>query len=276
MIREEKNHQYLINLYSSVDEALFGTAISEEKIWELIINFCTIIEKVIKIQLHELNPVLIYEYTEIKDPNSLIKIVNKQELDSFKTIKMWDALQRYQSLFNIFTEVEVPAILSIYEHRKNLIHGINSEENIILEKENIIKKMGTIWGKIAKQMESVFWKELIKSKKPKKIYSEAELEKILKKEVEKKIQKRWYDSDIFLTTNLTEPYNFDFNNKEKCPRCGNYTFYLDNWSNYINTFRDFTKIGNLSPYWISNLYKCSTCKLELTEKEYEISKKLRL
>lgn len=274
MKKENKDYWYLINIYSYVDEYLSDKAAQEDRITEVIVNFCTVIEKIIKIQLYNKNPILIYENSQIKDNNALIAIIKKNIEIDMKTIIFEEALTRYQLLFNRFSEDEIIVIRDIYKHRKNLVHWINPDNNIILERENILKKMGTVWSKVSKEMASVFGNSLIKSRKPKKVYSETELEKILEEEVKKKIDK-WNNNTItwtirFYTNSHIRKLWYSLG-EEKCPRCGNYSFSLDNWNDYDIINRTASKLWN---YWVSNLYKCSECNLELTQKEYEISKRI--
>ncbi len=117
----------------------------------------------------------------------------------------------------------------------------------------------------------IFGKSLIKANKPKNKYSEEELENVLIEEVKKKIEnnKIGYDG-VFHPIN-TEDYSISpFIGGEKCPRCGTYEFSTESLLN-SDTFS-----GLATRYRLSDLYKCKKCHLELTMKEYEIAKKIKL
>ncbi|KKR60954.1 MAG: hypothetical protein UU01_C0031G0014, partial [Parcubacteria group bacterium GW2011_GWA2_40_37] len=57
---------------------------------------------------------------------------------------------------------------------------------------------------------------------------------------------------------------------ESCPRCGAYSFSLDEINSGVISLSSIYNAGTFS-----DLYKCKSCNLELTKKEYEIAKKLK-
>jgi hypothetical protein len=273
---KKENYQYLLQLYSLVDEYLAGIIKKQENFPEVVVSFCIITEKIFKIKLHKINPVLIFENSRIKDDDSLVTVINKKESD-IETIKIEKLLNRYKLMFDgEFSDAEIQVIIDIYNIRNHFIHGYKSDENILADKENIVKKMGTVWEKISVQAMTIFGKNLVKAKKPKEKYSKEELEKVLVEQVRKKIESYKNDiNNIYPRTIMSPNYpsiNTFANVGEKCPRCGEYGFSKGSFN------QDLFSISNVNPYQpnvTSDLYKCSRCDLELTEKEYEIAKEIK-
>ena len=52
---EKKNYQYLLNLYSLVDDYLARSSYKEEDLPEVVVAFCTVTEKIFKIKLYKKN-----------------------------------------------------------------------------------------------------------------------------------------------------------------------------------------------------------------------------
>lgn len=284
--KNNKNFKYLLGLYSLVDDYLANVPTKQENLPDVVVSFCIATEKIFKIKLHKKNPVLVYENCKTKEDDALIAIIKERELD-IETIRIRETVSRYNLMFNFFSEDEIQVLFDIYNIRNHFVHGYKSDDNILLEKENIVKKMGTVWEKISIEAVSIFGKDLIKSNKPKKKYSEEELEKVLIEEVRKKIQ----STDEYNVFSVISPRGFNYQNPisserlsviaptaygfmgvgDQCPRCGSYDFSLDS--------QDFNSVSLNSLYnygkTFSDLYKCKKCNLELTKKEYEIAKKLK-
>ena len=268
---KKQNYQYILRLYSFVDEYLADIPTNQENLPDVIVSFCTVTEKLFKIKLHKENPVLVYENTKIKEDDALIAVVKGKKL-SIETIRIRETIGRYKLMFDgEFSDDELQVLTDIYNLRNHFIHDYMSDEDILSDSENIIKKMGTVWEKISAQAVSVFSKALIKANKPRKKYSEEELEKVLIEEVKKKIESNEseYSFPRFTTDEI---HSSSFNSNEKCPRCGSYEFSTDGIlnSNIFSPTVVFPSIRN-----VSDLYKCKICHLELTIKEYEIAKKLK-
>lgn len=188
MKKIEGNYEYLLRLYSQVDDYLADIPSKQENLPEIIVAFCITIEKLFKIRLHGENPVLVYDNTKIKENDALVAIIKEKEL-SIETIRIAETINRYKLMFeNDFSDDEMQVLIDIYNTRNHFIHGYKPDGDLLLDKENIVKKMGTVWEKISIQAVSIFGKDLIKANKPKKKYSEEELEKVLIEEVKKKIQ----------------------------------------------------------------------------------------
>lgn len=268
MVKKKQNYKYFFRLYSLVDEYLASIPAKQENLPDVIVSFCIVVEKIFKIKLHKENPVLVYENTRIKEDNALCTVIKGKELN-IETIRIRETIGRYRLMFEgEFTDDEMQVLIDIYNTRNHFVHGYKPDDDALSDKENIIKKMGTVWEKISNQAESLFGKDLIKVKKPKEKYSEEELEKVLIEEVKKKIENTEADHNSSLVAG-TEIY-FPSLNSEICPRCGNYGFSIDNQLVY-NIF----STTEISPYSVSDLYKCKKCHLELTRKEYEITKKIK-
>lgn len=278
MEERKENYQYLLRLYSLVDEYLADTPGKQENLPEVIVAFCVITEKLFKIRLHKENPVLVFENAKFKGDDTLVSIIKEKELD-VETIRMRETLNRYKLMFqDEFSDDEIQVLISIYCIRNHFIHGYKPDDKILSDKENIINKMGTVWEKISTQAISIFGKALIKANKPKTKYSEEELEKVLTKEVKTKIEPT---KNILGTLTFSDDINHvsEYNRfsiglvGEKCPRCGSYGFSLDEPNLDIYSTVTFSLCNPSTTY--SDLYKCKKCGLELTKKEYEIAKKIK-
>lgn len=276
MTNKSNNYHYLLRLYSLVDEYLANTSAKQESLPEMVVSFCIVAEKILKIRLHEKNPVLIYENGKMKECDALIAVVKDCEVE-IETIRFAETVKRYSMMFNEeLSENEVQVLMDIYQIRNHFIHGYKSDDRILSDKENILKKMGTVWEKVSAQAISIFGKDLIKANKPRRKYSKDELEKILIEEVKKKIQSdKILLMDSFHSHNAYNPLAFhaipyssmlNIAVDEKCPRCGFYGFSVGQ--------KEIYGYEILEPAFRSSLYKCSRCNLELTEKEFEIAKRL--
>lgn len=278
---KKQGHPYLINLYTKVNEYLADYSNNDDNLADIIVSFCIVVEKTLKIKLHEKNPVLVFDVLKLKDNDSLTSVVTKKE-NSIDTIRIVDVIERFKILYqNVFSEEELQALLDIYFVRNNLIHGYKTDDIVIADSENLIKKMGTIWEKFTEQATVIFGKENIKVNNPKRKYSEEELESVLIEEVKKKIESQEnynyfgilnrFAGETLSVENEFSPSAMLFD-LEKCPRCGSNSLSLDNGRNYING-TVFARNPLLKPY--TNLYKCKICSLELTKKEYDIAKKIK-
>ncbi|MCR4334761.1 MAG: rod shape-determining protein [Patescibacteria group bacterium] len=276
--KNDKNYKYLLRLYSVVGEYLFDVPTKQEDLPEIVVSFCIVTEKILKIKLHDENPVLVYENTKIKENDSLVAIIKGKELN-IETIRIRETLDRYKLMFkNDFSDDEMQVLIDIYKVRNHFVHGYKSDAGILSDRENIVKKIGTVWEKISTQAISIFGKDLIKANKPKKKYSEEELEKVLIEEVKTKITPIKNTLETMVFGGLAIPmytrssaYGYSITGEE-CPRCGAYDFSLDGSDSDI-----FPQAASLygSSRTFSDLYKCKKCNLELTKKEYEIAKKLK-
>jgi hypothetical protein len=284
------DYKYLLKLFNLVNEYLSGVKENEENLSEIIVAFCIVSEKIFKIALYKVNPILVFNGSKLKDENELISIIKNQE-KNIETIKMVDAANRYKAIFeNKLTNDEAQVLVDIYNIRNGLIHGYKSDSKILLDSDDIIKKMGTVWEKISAEVVLVFGADKIRTSKPRKKYTEEELENILLEEVRKKINEptNHYNGSLFslddqslniltsrsqyldVAKNVTAQFSPSYGSVllERCPRCGNYSFSGEGSRADIITAFNLTKK-------IVSLYKCSICNLELTEKEYEIAKKIK-
>lgn len=277
MKTDDKNYKYLLRLYSLVDECLASASEGQNNLAEVVVAFCIVTEKLFKLRLHGKNPVLVYEGSRLKDDDSLVSVIKEKEL-SVETIRIRETLNRYKLMFqDEFSDGEMQVLSDIYNARNHFVHGYKSDDDILSDSDNILKKMGTVWSKISVQAVSIFGKDLIKANKPKKKYSEEELEKVLTEEVRTKIKsiKSEYgmyalNNDMYSMSNYMSAFGLT---GEKCPRCGSYEFSLDETSPNMDALlvtRIYSQRINFS-----DLYKCKKCGLELTKKEYAIAKKLK-
>lgn len=275
MIKIKKiDHKYLIDLYYSVGEYLSASTNNDRDLPNIIVSFCTVCEKVFKLILYRENPVLIFDVSRMKDDDSLVAIIKKNNKD-IETIKMRDTVNRFRLFFKEkFSEDEMQSLLSLYNVRNELIHGHLIDEKVIINKDDVIKKMGTIWEKISKEVIFLFGKNEIKYSKPKNKYTESELEKVLVEEVRKKIKNEnenlffpSLSSSLKLVPEFPNSLAGHYSGK-KCPRCGSYNFALKKANSNNNITPDYFS-------GIASLYLCNNCNLELTQKEYEIAEKIK-
>lgn len=285
MKKKKPNHKYLLSLYSRVDDFLSSGDITKEDLPDLIVSFCIVFEKVLKIKLHNKNPFLIFDGSWIKDDNSISIIALKKE-ESIETSKIKNILNRFEIVFKgVFTQDELQALKDIYEVRNYFVHGYKADDQIDIDVEDMVKKMGTIWEKISKIAISLFGKENIKTGKPKKKYTEKELENVLEEEVRKMIKPLRTETRFGVLQTIQEVYTqpvgtaFSSYFRERCPRCGSYAFSLDDSRNpWQSSYADLgihAATGTAIVDGGSLLYKCKDCHLELTEKQYEIAKRIK-
>ncbi|MEK7650664.1 MAG: hypothetical protein AAB364_02235 [Patescibacteria group bacterium] len=273
---KKKEHKYLLYLHGRVNDYLTGNPDDKENLPDIIVSFCTVVEKILKIKLHRKNPVLIFDAGKLQDDNALATVVKKKEKD-IKTAKIAGILARVKIIFSrIFSEEELQILTDVYNIRNEFNHSYKSDDEILLDPEDVVKKMGTLWGKISKQAVSLFGKDNVKTGIPKRKYSEEELEQVLIEEVRTKI-KAMGETGNFIYPRKWLTYNVDtasyYPRGNKCPRCGSYGFSSDESDSYAtNVFSPTVHFGGVS---FPDLYKCKDCHLELTSKEYEIAKKLK-
>jgi len=283
MKKSKLNHKYLFHLYARVDTYLSSDHDGANSLPDVVVSFCVVVEKILKIKLHRKNPVLVFDNSRIKETDALLAVVLRKDRD-IETSKIGSILERFKIMFkDIFSDDELQALLDIYDVRNCFVHGYRADNKIVFNDEDIIKKMGTIWEKISIQVVVIFGKESIKSAKPKKKYSELELEQALINEVKTKINMEKGSFGYHtLATSVLFPYhtasalNYPSEAVE-CPRCGVYGFSVgDDRASLMPFIRMSTFNANdVSSYSGSGLYKCGNCHLELTKKEYEIAKKIK-
>lgn len=274
MRKKISNHKYLLSLYSRVDEFLSDEDVAQHDLPNIIVFFCTVTEKILKIKLYNKNPILVFDGSRVKDDNSISIIALKKEKD-IETLRIENIINRFSMVFrNIFTSDELQALRDLYHIRNCFVHGYKTDDKIDFDTEDILKKMGTVWEKITKQAIILFGKDIIKENKPKKKYSEEELEKVLTEEVKKKIQGTKYSFGQY-PYEYQDLISYSTLIGETCPRCGSNSFSKERGEDGLEPFM-FTGISRLySGDGIVDLYKCKKCHLELTQKEYEIAKKIK-
>lgn len=276
-MRKEKKYRYLLHLYSQTDQYLANT-LASENLPEMIVSFCICVEKIFKIRLFKKNPLLIFDNSKIKENDRLVSLVKRKYLTT-ETIRFNELLIRYKLMFpKKFSDEEIQVLIDIYNIRNHLLHSHNDDEEILSDPEKIIKKMGTVWEKISKEATIIFGQSLIKANKPRKKYSEEELESLLIAEVRKKIESTRKKESLYssiMGTYERKFEDFSFNpSAEKCPRCDKFTFELESLNKDIYSPLITTAMIFDSPKRYSGLYLCNSCNLELTKKEYEIAKKI--
>lgn len=98
----------------------------------------------------------------------MISVLAKNIVVDAETIKIHSTLNRFEILFDkTFSAQEILSIKDIYVVRNSLVHNYLSEENLIKDKQGLIKQMSYIWPKISKLAKSVLGRERILSSKPK-------------------------------------------------------------------------------------------------------------
>ncbi len=279
MGEKKLNHKYLIGIYSRVDEFLSNNTVVHEELPDSIVSFCIVVEKILKIKLYVKNPFLVFDAHLAKDDNSISAIALRKE-GTIETLRIKNILNRFKIIFkDTFTPNEIQAIEDIYKVRNCFMHGYKPDDQIDFGAEDVVNKMGTIWEKISNMAILLFGEAVIKNRKPKKKYTEEQLERVLKEEVEKIIAPLGDRGDSISCMNIQSVYSptASFLRGDECPRCAAYTFSLGGYKNDLlsaNGQIDFLSAG-ISRDTNPNLYKCRNCNLELTEKQYEIAKKFK-
>lgn len=277
---KKDNHKYLLSLYSKVNQFLASNQNDQEELPDVVVSFCIVVEKILKIKLHKKNPLLVFDVSRMKDDDSLSSAVLKKE-ENIETIRIQNVIRRFEIVFKeVFSSGELQALKDVYGMRNHFVHGYKSDSKIDFDREDIIKKMGTIWDKIPQLAIALFGKDSIKRSIPKKKYTEEELEAVLIEEVKKKVgaNKNIYSSRVYdfgIRDHDPESvlaWSFD-SVGGKCPRCGFYGFALESSQ---PDFEPYAPVASASRFGVSpsDLYKCKKCHLELTRKEYEIARSL--
>lgn len=275
--RKNSNYKYLLSLYARVDDFLSKDA--QEELPDVIVSFCIVNEKTLKLKLYNKNPLLIFDQSTFKVDDALSAIALKKERD-IETAKVQTILNRFGIVFkNVFTPDEIQALIDIYAVRNYFVHSYIPDDKIIFDPEDMVKKMGTVWEKISKIAIALFGKENIKNGRPKKKYTEKELEQVLETEVRKMIEPLQKKREIYA---LDEYIDVGASVKtlwrhDECPRCGAPYFSTDDQKDeWTAIATDFARPIYTKYPWVqkSVLYKCKKCNLELTEKQYEIAKNI--
>jgi len=274
---KKNEYKYLLYLYNQVNRFLSSRDVeSDECFPEKLVSFCIVIEKLIKIKLYKKNHVLIFDVSNLKDLDMLVAIIDGSD-KNIETIRIDLLLERCKSFFpNFLTENELSVLRDIYRIRNQFIHDYKSDDCIKYDKLDIISKMGSIWDKISRHTNTVFGKELIVKNQPKIKYTEEQLNKVLEDEVRMKIMNTELDMGAILRYRHDENYNninlFQLGT-DMCPRCGSYGFELSG-DHDLFLYEVYRLNGHLSNRFL-DLYKCKSCNLELTRKEYEIARKIK-
>jgi hypothetical protein len=285
MSKKAKEYDYLLHLYARVNKYLNDDRQKIGELQEVIVSFCIVVERILKMKLHTKNPLLVFDVSRFKNDDGLLSTLALGTEDSVETINIYSALARFEILFKKqLSKDEVESIKNIYNIRNKFVHSYCSEDEMIADKEGVVTQMSFIWPKISKITQSILGKERILSIKPKKTYTEEEFKKAMLEEVMKKIRqpvKNIYGNIAEITLDESTGY---FNTSSKqCPRCGNLSF---NASDSYGS-SGFGIGGNVSffePAIYSSvigrgvggfelhaqLYKCSKCNLELTQNDYDL------
>jgi hypothetical protein len=194
---------------------------------------------------------------------------------SIETINVHSALTRFGIVFEgFFSGEEVIGIKDIYNIRNIFVHSYLSEEKILADSDELVKKMSFIWQKISKLSKSVLGTKRISVIVPLKTYTELQFNQAIVDELLKKLKQKT-NSDSFVTYDVTTfPTNFLFNSigNENCPRCGYSTFKnIDGYGSGLIRSDIWGVVQD--QYTNSDIYRCTHCNLELTSVEYDLYKK---
>ena len=69
MKKEEYN--YLFYLYNRINDFLSDEKWKDHELGDIIVSFCTVFEKILKIKLYKKNPMLVYDSRKLKDNNEI-------------------------------------------------------------------------------------------------------------------------------------------------------------------------------------------------------------
>ena len=275
MARKKDEYKFILHHYTCVNEYLSSDTQSDDEFPNMVISFCIVVEKILKLYLHKKNPILVFETSSVKDTHSLIAAVLNKDKD-LKTPPIDEVIQRFLAVYpKKLSEDGGQAIRDIYKVRNKFVHDYKPDNKLIFNEEDILNKMGLVWDMIADLAIRKFGKEEIKKSIPKRKYTEQELEKVLEEEVEQMIQNNQQNA-FPITRPLTYPVaGSAFKNGigalsltasgDVCPRCKE------------NSFSRESRSYNLYDYGSRSnrqLYKCESCGLEMTDRQYDIAKKI--
>lgn len=278
---KKADYTFLLQNYSKISEYLSSDTPAKEDFPDIVISFCTVVEKILKIKLHKKNPILVFDLGVIKDANTLARISLRKE-ETVITARIDEIVRRFRLIFpKDFSEDKEQALLEIYQIRNRFIHDYKPTNKISFDQEDLVKKMGTIWEEVSDLAIKLFGKQEIKRSIPKKKYSEQELEQVLENEVQEMIRPVHVIGTGFGVLRSATAARASFSPTfssfgEQCPRCDKYTLSLGTnknslWAGGIG--------GSMATYVFpqnnSSLYKCESCNLELTSKQYAMAKRIR-
>ncbi|MEI6352906.1 MAG: hypothetical protein WCO35_03150 [Candidatus Nomurabacteria bacterium] len=273
-----KDYAYISKLYSEIKNTLKSkNNINLVEKLSLVVNFCVLLEKLIKLRLSVENKLLVYYGKSFNDDFIFGILKDKIPPTSFeaKTKTFNEANNLFNKLFDVFSENEILLLDNIYNIRNAIVHSYFQDNKILDSEENIIKDISTILDKVNSLLEEMFGKEAIASIKigGEEKYSKEELEEVLREQVRKKIlygrNKRTNYFFDKLSMIKTEEYSFP-NNGLSCPACGNYSLEGKDIEN--NFYPIAVSVFN---YKDKDIYICSKCGLQLTKREYEIAKEIK-
>lgn len=264
-------YPYLAHLYLRVNEYLAdGKQAELATLADAVVSFCIVLERLLKIRLYNQNPILLFHSSQLKADGAILAIVMEKEV-SIETICITDVIERFNTIFpSVFTEYELQALQDIFNSRNHLVHSYKGDSNV-LEDGDLLAKMGTIWDKISAITVDVFGSSPLKRSKPRKKYSETELKEILIKELREKIKNhpQTYDGPGFSYD--VESYAYEAPNiwrsEMKCPRCRSLSLIREHGPSTYDFIRELAFIPGTQP---EGIYKCGSCHLELTKREYEL------
>lgn len=272
MPKKKENYSYVKSLFIKVNNFLDSDEKNLSELPDIIVSFCIMIEKTVKITLYSKNPLLIFEHAHIRDCNTISVIALKKDHGDIPTIKMDMALDRFFIVFkNKLSQDKIEVLKGLYKIRNEFVHGYKQDNQVCLDSDDIIKKMGFLWLDISKICTKVLKLNQADIKKPILKYTQDELDKVLEDEVqlmisprkEKSILNSLYEKSLSYDKliPISSSASFGIYNRV-CPRCKQRT--LNHSGNSLSLLSE------------PGLYKCKECDLELTEKQYEIATRLNL
>lgn len=278
-----QKHKYLRAICGEVNSFLANPKTDEEKLPHIIVSFCVATEKILKIKLHEKNPVLIFRLEDLKRDNFLLEVVLAKE-GNLQTEKITTIINRFRAIFpKLLSEEEAAALRHIYNLRNCFVHSHTHDQSVKINSEDIVKKMGAVWERIRAIGVGIFHQGWFDGRGPVKKYSEEELENALESEVAQLISPT-FDTRIrgILDNSLLGASSGSLYPRfgRTCPRCGSRGFSQDRESGFLSSLANDSPVsvsyydGHMNSV-SSNLFRCGVCHLELTERQYEIAKKIK-
>ena len=274
MVKNGDGQSYLLKEFRFVNENLAKEEIDNDELPDIVVGFCTVLEKMFKIRLHKKNPALVFSPKKLSDSDSIVAVSLKKETD-IHTASITDILYVYGKVFpRGIKDDEIETVKSILQVRNQFLHSYKKDADLDFDHTDVIKKMSTVWEKRIQPLAIIFFgKSKVRSAKPVRKYTEEELHMILVEEVRKKLQKNTYGQPVTISSTLTptnsittafnsiqsNAYSLHSTTTEECPRCNTFNF----------AKRQIPSTGQY-------LYSCTFCNLELTEREFEIAKQVGL
>ena len=139
---DSNKHFYLLKLYGDINQEIESGDFDLERLPSIVVNFCIVIEKILKIKLYNKSPFFVYDHSRFKDDDQISMVALGEKLN-IETIRIESVLKRFSIVFSdTFSTEEIQALNDLYRLRNHFIHSHMDDTYIEYEEDDVIKKMG--------------------------------------------------------------------------------------------------------------------------------------